>query len=82
MRMALLAQEGNRCHEQTVVIRAVWVVTIDAAVAHRRVLEQKWTALGCMTLIAGLIQGVGLEQWRSQRAMWIVAVGTGHLTFW
>ena len=66
VRMALLAQERHRRHEQRVLVRAVRRVAVEAAVAHRRVLEQERSALLGVALVAVLVDGVGLEQRRRE----------------
>ena len=79
--MALLAQEWDRCDQQRQLIRAVREMTIQAILAHRRVLEQERSALLRMALIAGFVDRVGLEQGIGQRAVRIVAVIAAHLSF-
>ena len=79
--MALLAQERNRGDQQRVLIRAVWRVAVEAALANGRMLEQERTALLGMALIARLVDRIGLEQRASQGAMRIVAIVAAHLPF-
>ena len=56
-------------------------MTIEAALAHGRVLEQEGSTLLRMTLIAGFIDRVGLEQGIGQRAVRVVAIVAAHLSF-
>src|ERR1700677_2787590 len=56
-------------------------MTIEAALAHGRVLEQEGSALLRMALIAGFVDRVGLEQGIGQRAVRIVAIIAAHLSF-
>jgi len=56
-------------------------MTIEAVLAHRRMLEQKRSTLLRMALIAGLVDGVGLQQGTGQRTVRIVAIVAAHLPF-
>src|SRR5271163_3102319 len=56
-------------------------MTIEAALAHGRVLEQEGPTLLCMALIAGFVDRVGLEQGIGQRAVRVVAIVAAHLSF-
>ena len=62
VRMALLAEEGNRRDQQSVLIRAMRRMAVQAVLAHRRMLEQEGSTLLRMTLIARLVDGVRLQQ--------------------
>src|SRR6266446_9060731 len=53
--VALLTQERDGCDKQRVLVGAMRRVTIEAAPAYRRVLEQERPALFGMTLVAGLV---------------------------
>src|SRR5271156_976803 len=56
-------------------------MTIEAALAHGRVLEQEGPTLLCMALVAGFVDRVGLEQGIGQRAVRVVAIIATHLSF-
>src|SRR5271156_6209182 len=56
-------------------------MTIEAALAHGRVLEQEGPTLLCMALIAGFVDRIGLEQGSGQRAVRVVAIVAAHLSF-
>ena len=79
--MTLLTQERNRCDQQRALIGAVRRVAIEAVLANGRMLKQERTALLRMTLVARLVDRVGLEQRIGQGAMRIVAVVAAHLPF-
>ena len=79
--MTLLAEERYRRHQQRRLIRAVRRMTVQAVLAHWCVLEQERTALLRMALIAGLVYRVRFEQGRGERAVRIVAIDAGHLSF-
>ena len=81
IRVALLAQERNRRHQQRALIRAVRRVAVEAVLANGGMLEQERTALLGMALIARLVDRIGLEQRAGQGAMRIVAVVAAHLPF-
>src|ERR1700691_974210 len=56
-------------------------MTIEAALAHGRMLEQEGSTLLRMALIAGFVDRVGLEQGIGQRAVRVVAIVAAHLPF-
>ena len=74
LRMTLLAQQRTRGDEELLVVRAVRRVTVDATVAHRRVLEQERAALLRVTGEADLVHAVGLEQRLGRAAVRIVTI--------
>src|SRR5262245_38498643 len=76
LRMALLAQKRARGDEQLLVVRTVRRVAVDAAVAHRSMLEQEWPALLSVTGEADFVDAVRLEQWSGRAAMRVMAVDT------
>jgi len=57
-------------------------VAIDAIVANRGVLKQERPALFRMAIVAGLIDTIGLEQWRRRaRRAGLVAIDATDLAF-
>ena len=68
-RMALLAQERNRRDQQGLLVRPVRCVAVEAALAHGSVFEKERTALLRVTLVAGLVDGIRLQQRAGDRAM-------------
>ena len=78
-RVTLLAQERQRRDEQLLVIRAVRLVAVQAALAHRRVLPQERAALLRVTAGAELIHVVAAQQRIGRRAVRVVTVDAGDL---
>ena len=56
-------------------------MTIEAALAHRWVLEQEGSTLFRMALIAGFVDCVGFQQGTGQRTVRVVAIVAAHLSF-
>lgn len=79
--MALLTQNRPRGRKQGFEIRAVRTVAIQTVLAHWRVLEQEWAAFVGMAGIANLIDAIGFQERRRGRAMGIVAINAGDLSF-
>ena len=80
-RMALLAQERNRRDQQGLLVRPVRRVAVEATLAHGRVFEQERPAFLRVTLVAGLVDRVRLQQRAGDRAVRIVAIVAAHLAF-
>src|SRR5271170_4970322 len=77
--VALLAKHWPRRIQQTLEIRAMWIVAVEAALAHGSVLEQKRTALLGMAAVTHIIDAVGLQQRRSGGAVRVVAIDAADL---
>src|SRR6185436_8066755 len=77
--MALLTQDRPRRDEQFLVVRAVRRMTGHAVFAHRSMLKQERTALLGVTIVAGLIDAISLEQWLGGAAVRVMAVDAGEL---
>ena len=80
-RMTLLTQARPRDLQQEVVIGAVRVVTVQAALGHRRMLPQERSAFFCVALPANFVDGRRLQKVFRVAAMRIVAVGANDLPF-
>ena len=81
VRVTLLTQERQRSDQQSVLIGTMWRMTVEAVFAHWCMLEDERPALLGMTLVAGLVDGIRLQQRVGDRAMRIVAVVAAHLPF-
>ncbi len=77
--VALLAQEGNRGDKESILIRPMRGMAIQATLANRGMFEQERAAFLGMTLVAGLVDGVRLQQGIGERAVRIVAIVAAHL---
>ena len=62
LRVALLTEEGTRRDEEHLVVRAVWLVAVQAILAHRSVLPEKGTALLGMAAEANLIDRIPVQK--------------------
>ncbi len=80
-RMALLAQNRHRRHQQRVLIRAMGCVTVQTALSDRRVFKQERATFFRVTLVAGLVDRVRFQQGISQRTVRVVTVIAAHLSF-
>lgn len=81
LRMTLLAQHRTWCGQQRFEIRTVRRVTVQAILAHGRVLEQEWPALLRVTAITDFVDAIGFEQRGRRRAVRIVAIDATHFAF-
>ena len=81
LRMALLAQHGPRRRQQTLEIGAVRIVAVEAVFPNRRVLEEEGPTLLGVAAVADLVDAIGFEQGVRRRAMRIVAIDAGDLSF-
>src|SRR5215467_4081873 len=79
--VALLAKVGTRGDEKHVVIRAVRLMAVRAALAHRGVLPQEGAALLRVAHVADVVDAVRLEKRLGDRAVRVVAVGARYLSF-
>ena len=58
------------------------VMTVGAVVIDRLVAVYERTAFLHVAGIASLVNTIALHEFRSDRAMRVMAVGTGHFAFW
>ena len=77
--MALLAQKRPCGCQQHLMVRAVRIMTIQAAFLNWGMAEDKWAALVGMTLKTDFIDRVRFQERIIRTAMWIVAVTATHL---
>ena len=78
--MAPQAEERHRLAQQIIGYRAVRLVTIRAALRHRRMLVHKRPLLFCMALVAQTVDRILFEV-TFGLAVRVVAVGANHLAF-
>lgn len=76
--MALLAEAGHLDPEQGDEVRAVGLVTVQAALQDRRMLPEPWASLGGMAARAELIDGHRRDQLFGRRPVRVVTARTGH----
>lgn len=79
--VAFFAQEGSTRFKQWRNIGAMRCVAVGAVFVHRLMFPQEWAAFFCMTGETRLVNRILLQQFWGCRAMWIVAIGTDHLSF-
>ena len=77
--VALLAQPRPRDLQQEVVDRAVRIVAVEAALAHRGMLPQERAALFRMAFVAIVVDGSLIQKSLAVGPMRIVAAGARHL---
>lgn len=56
-------------------------MAVGTALANRRMFPDEGTAFLGVTVVANLVEGIGLEQRIGARAMWIMAIDAAHLAF-
>src|SRR5258708_39346418 len=79
--VAVVAQPRERCFQRELVDRAVRIVAAQAILAHRFVLEQKWSALLGVTLVASVVDRIFLQERLGRTAVRVMAVGAHNLGF-
>ena len=79
--VALLTQVRTRPDEELVVVGPVRLMTVQAALAHRRVFPEERSPLFGVTGVADLVDGIGIQQRPGRRAVRVVAVDAGHFAF-
>src|SRR5262249_40404820 len=77
LRVTLLAKDRPRGNEQLLVVGAVRRMAGEAVFPHRRMLEQERTALLSVTIVASLVDAIGLEQRLGGAAVRVVAIDAG-----
>ena len=76
--MALLTQAGHLDPEQGDDVRAVGLVTVQAALQDRRMLPEEWASLGGVAARAHLIDGHPRDQLFCRRPVRVVTARAGH----
>lgn len=79
--MAILAEVDNLLHHQIFMTAAMRRVADRAILRNRRVLPDKGTPFVGVTLVAELVDALGLEHMFCQGAVGIVAIGALDLAF-
>src|SRR6267142_7179832 len=80
-RVAALTEERLFHDEQRLVRGTVGIVAVEAVFAHRRMFEEKRTALFRMTLDALVVNRIRGDETRRLGAVRVVAAGALHLLF-
>ena len=79
--VAALTELGGLPYQQTVVVRPVHRMAVQAVGLNRRVFETERTAFFRMTFVAELIDRISSEHLGAECPMRVVAVGAGYLAF-
>ena len=79
--MALLAQERRTGFQQWCNVRSVWAMAVGAIFRHRLVLPKKGAAFFCVAGVAGLSTRIFLQQLRTRRTVWVMAIRANHFPF-
>ena len=80
-RMATLTQERRAHLQQAFSSRTVRVMAVGTIVIDRLVVMHEGAAFFHVAGVTGLIDAIALHEFRSNRTMRIMAIGTGHLAF-
>ncbi len=79
--MTTLAQQRRTTGQHARMVGTVRRMTQAAVFANRRVLPQKWTALLCVTVVAGVVQCLTDKLSCQRVTVWAMTSGTIHLPF-
>ena len=83
MRRVTTVTQERRTHLQHIFCRCpMRVMTIGAVVINRFVAVHERTAFLRVAGIASLVNAIAFHQFRSDRTVRVMAVGTGHFAFW
>jgi hypothetical protein len=75
--MALLTEAGHLDPEQSLEVRAMGLVTVQAALQDRRMLPEEWSALCGVTAEALLVDGYPFDKLLGGRPVGVVATRAG-----
>src|SRR6266536_3149976 len=79
--VALGAQSRSRDFQESFVHRAVRFVAVQAILTHGGMLEQEWSPLFGMALIASVIDRIFAQQRFGKGTVWIMAIRAHHFAF-
>ena len=77
--MALVAEEGWPHFEHGIGGRTMWIMAIHAVLGDRLVAMYEWAAFFHVAGVTSVVDAVAFQQFRADRTVRIMAVGTGHL---
>src|SRR4029453_10332740 len=79
--VALLTQVRTRPDKELVMVGTVRLMTVQTALANRRVFPDKRPSLFGVTRVANFVDGIRVQESTGRRAVRVVAVDAGHLAF-
>ena len=79
--VALLTQVRTRPDEELVVVGPMRLMTVQTVLTHGRVFPEERPPLFGVTRVAGFVDGVGVQESTCRRAVRVVAVDAGQLSF-
>ena len=79
--VALLTQVRTRPDEQLVMVGTMRLMTVETTFANRRVFPEERSPLFSVTRVANLVHGIEVQESAGRRAVRVVAVDAGQLSF-